>query len=346
MRQADDALVINLAGRQRMLTQRMTWLALVQPNNSELPAAINQFEQTLSALIYGGTTFDASGNPVKLPPPPDAELAAQLQEVQKTWKGFQTQLQSPDSEQLPILASTILTQLDEIVSAFEARAEIKQQRLGLIQIVFLLAALLLLAWGFITTRSRIISPLAALGDAVRIIGTGDLQTPLPSIADDEFGELATAFDSMRAELAASQRLLEDKVDQRTRELSAAFEFSQEIVAQRDLETLMTSVIERTRVLMDAQSAALCILTSDGSELEMMASSGENVPLPGLRQSIKRGIALPVIVEGQTVIENTVCADCGFLAAQKTGGCAATPLSAADQTNRALGSVFTRNPLGR
>jgi methyl-accepting chemotaxis protein len=38
--QRKDALIINLAGRQRMLTQKMTWLALAQPEDPELSASI------------------------------------------------------------------------------------------------------------------------------------------------------------------------------------------------------------------------------------------------------------------------------------------------------------------
>src|SRR5512139_3629084 len=82
--QAADATVINLAGRQRMLSQRMLWLALSYPDQTE-------FDQTLQALRYGGPALDASSHPIVLPPPPDAALRAQLDEAAGTWSLFHAQ---------------------------------------------------------------------------------------------------------------------------------------------------------------------------------------------------------------------------------------------------------------
>ena len=58
--QQQDALVINLAGRQRMLIQQMTRLSFQQQNGDETASAALQesekiFSQTLSALQNGGT---------------------------------------------------------------------------------------------------------------------------------------------------------------------------------------------------------------------------------------------------------------------------------------------------
>ncbi len=166
--QEKDALIINLAGRQRMLTQKMTWLALTQLDNPELSASIELFDQTLQALRFGGTTTDSAGNPVHLPPPPDPALHAQLDDVSQTWDHFRHHLQPPDMAALPREAPLILDQLDAVVSAFENRAEAKQNRLQWIQMTFLIAAMLLLAWDFITTRRRIVSPLTELGRAARV----------------------------------------------------------------------------------------------------------------------------------------------------------------------------------
>src|SRR5512137_2671694 len=86
--QADDARVINLAGRQRMLTQKVTWLALVEPDNPDLDASIHLFEETLHALRDGGTVLDAAGQPDTIPPAPDAALRSQLDDVAQDWATF------------------------------------------------------------------------------------------------------------------------------------------------------------------------------------------------------------------------------------------------------------------
>ena len=254
--QRQDALIINLAGRQRMLTQKMTWLALAQPENPELSTSIELFAQSLQALQYGGETTDSSGNIVLLPPAPDSDLNVQLNEVTQTWKEFRSYLEPVDTSTLPVIAPLILDQLDAVVTAFEARAEAKHLRLELIQVGFWIAAIALLVWGFIDTRQMIVKPLSDLSTAAQRIGEGNLDWSLPLMANDELGELSQTFDIMRKELAQSRKKLETQVRQRTRELATAFEFSQEIVAQRDLDELMSSVVERARLLMQAESAAL------------------------------------------------------------------------------------------
>jgi len=99
--QIADATVINLAGRQRMLSQRMMWLALTQPANSELARTINLFDQTLRALQEGGDTLDSTDRVVTLPPAPDPELRAQLGDAVTTWGAFRAHLQPVDAQMHP-----------------------------------------------------------------------------------------------------------------------------------------------------------------------------------------------------------------------------------------------------
>ncbi|HBY95698.1 MAG TPA: hypothetical protein DEP84_17385, partial [Chloroflexi bacterium] len=91
--QSHDAAVINLAGRQRMLTQKMTWLALSQPDSPDLAASIQLFDTTLHTLRAGGSTIDITGQPMMLPPAPDPTLRAQLDDVARTWTSFRSRLE-------------------------------------------------------------------------------------------------------------------------------------------------------------------------------------------------------------------------------------------------------------
>ncbi len=257
--QRQDALIINLAGRQRMLSQKMTWLALADHESPELIAVVSLFDQTLNALRHGGETEDSEGNLVFLPAAPDATLDAQLDKISQTWEHFQEHLKPDNAEILLFEAPIILDQLDAVVTSFEIRAEAKNLRLIFIQVAFLTAAVGLLIWGFVDIRRIIVNPLAELGTAVQEMGKGNLSFLTPQTENNELGELAQTFETMRVELAQSRKILEERVVQRTRELATAFEFSQEIVAQRELNELLNSVVERTRLLMQAESAALCVL---------------------------------------------------------------------------------------
>jgi len=333
--QADDATIINLAGRQRMLTQRITWLALAQPDSPDLIISIQQFDETLRALRDGGSTRDATGRLVALPAAPNPNLRSQIDEVAQTWTAFQDYLQMDDISALQTESSHILAQLDSVVSTFEAQAQVKILRLQLIQTSFLVAALLLLAWGYFVTRRRIIHPLATLGRAARRIGKGSLSEPVPALGDDELGRLARSFEMMRTEVAAARDTLESRVAQRTRELSTAFEFSQEIVRQLDIDHLLNSVTEHAQSLMQARAAALCLLTPEGEHLELVSSSGETVDHMGMLQSTQKGLALPVVGAGQTTVIEASCSTCGFLCAHPASHCAAAPLRAGEHILGAL-----------
>jgi methyl-accepting chemotaxis protein len=87
--QKNDGTVINLAGKQRMLTQKMSKesLALSQGTGSKgsLEKTVNLFDKTLKGLISGD---DQLG----LPPTKNIEIVNQLNHVQKLWKGLQSNL--------------------------------------------------------------------------------------------------------------------------------------------------------------------------------------------------------------------------------------------------------------
>ncbi|MEK7784765.1 MAG: type IV pili methyl-accepting chemotaxis transducer N-terminal domain-containing protein, partial [Chloroflexota bacterium] len=336
--QADDATVINLAGRQRMLTQKMTWLALAQPDNPDLTAALHLFDQTLLALREGGSTVDSAGQAVTLPPAPDPALRAQLDEVAQTWSTFRAHLQPVDATALQAESPRILAQLDSVVSAFEAQAQAKLVRLQLIQAVFFVAALLLLVWGYLLTRRQITSPLAVLGAAARRMAGGYLSESVPALDNNELGDLSRAFETMRAEISVAREQLEARVARRTHELASAFEFSQEIVAQLDPDHLLRSVADRAQALMQAQAVSLCLLAADGNYLELVASRGETASPANLRQPVQRGLAARVIGAGETVVIEAACSSCGFLCAHAPGQCIAAPLRVGERTLGALCAV--------
>jgi two-component system nitrate/nitrite sensor histidine kinase NarX len=333
--QTDDAAVINLAGRQRMLTQRATWQALAEPNSPDLTISIQRFEETLRALRDGGQALDSDGRPVVLPPTKDKTILAQLDEVASSWTSFMGYLQAGDNPSLQTESSHILAQLDSVVNGFEASAQINVLRLRRIQTVFLAGALLLLVWGYTFTRRRIIRPLAELDTVAQRIGEGHLATPFPSFRDDDLGRLANSFVTMRDEIAASQNSLESRVAQRTQLLTTAFEFSQEIVSQLDLDHLLNSVTDRAQSLMQARAAALCLITQDGQNLKLVSTSGEANDHINLLQSTERGLGLQVVRDGRMTATEVTCSACGFLCDYPARYCIVAPLRVGQNTLGAM-----------
>jgi len=122
-----DAMVINLAGQQRMLTQKMSKEALliakgieVKDNRKNLQETITLFDKILKGLING----DAN---LKLPKTQNKEILTHLKIVTKLWKSFKEHvdlvamgktekltLQAIDKENLPLLK-----QINIVVEMYE-----------------------------------------------------------------------------------------------------------------------------------------------------------------------------------------------------------------------------------
>ncbi|GIK55602.1 MAG: GAF domain-containing protein [Chloroflexi bacterium] len=349
--QQNDAAIINLAGRQRMLAQQMTRLALTDPANPELGETIARFDQTLRALLDGGEVVDrygqpeaASGRTLLLPMTTDPAIRRPLQDVAAFWPLFQTELTPPvNSRLLESETAVLLARLDAVVSAYEAQARAKIAWLRGVQAAFLTTAFLLLAWGYCLVRRQLLQPLAALGQAAQDIGAGKREEPLPALPANELGQLAETMETMRSEITAYQTSLEQQVGQRTQELTTAFEFSQEIVHQLDADVLLPSVAQRARDLLLGQAVSVCVLAGDGHTLELVAGSGAGKEYLGLQQSTRRGIALPVIQQHQTVITEGGCAKCSFLHHFPGTSCMAAPLQVGERTLGALCVVRPQQP---
>jgi two-component system sensor histidine kinase BarA len=72
---------------------------------------------------------------------------------------------------------------------------------------------------YILMRQFITTPLVALGEATRKIGAGDLDAPLPPISSNEIGHLTSSFGAMVNQLRRSFETLENRVAERTTELT-------------------------------------------------------------------------------------------------------------------------------
>jgi two-component system nitrate/nitrite sensor histidine kinase NarX len=157
------------------------------------------------------------------------------------------------------------------------------------------------------------------------------------MSDDEIAQLSQSIESLRAELDQAHAQMEARVAERTRELASAFELSQEIIAQIDLETLLQSATDRARSLTHADAASLCLIDQAQRTLILSGGSGHGTLPIGLRQPIGLGLYPTdlVIEQGLTIATQAACTQCGFLHRHTSGECAAAPLRVGDQTLGAL-----------
>lgn len=295
--QRQDALIINLAGRQRMLAQQMARLAYATGEgqvsaNQALQEAEHTFEQTLSALRNGGQAPYLVGQEVKLPATQSPEILLALESVARLWDGYRGKLEQLQNlpptdpafqtglQSIQTNTSVLAQQVDEIVRLYEAESASKVERLRLIQSLFLLGAVCLLGVGALVTRRSVLVPLERLSQAAQRIGQHDLDSPVQVAGPLEFQALAQSFEAMRQNLQSSRRdlvdlntSLEKRIRLRTQELEALNEISQEVNAQLELPRVLELVTEKARQLVGGEVAFLCLVDEGQRWLKLEAVSG-------------------------------------------------------------------------
>lgn len=225
--QADDGLVVNLAGRQRMLTQKMTKESgqLAAAASSEDPTRINQerdqlsqtvrvFESTLLALKDGGSapTNLAMTRMRETPRASTPEIQKQLGVVASLWKPFKGNIDKvlassgTNSSALSAVMNQneqLLGEMNKAVMLMQKDSERKVSMLYVVQSAALALGLLLVGVGIWIARSTIAKPIAELTQAAATMSTGDLNVEFSPTGTREVQELGASFDRMRSSMIAA-----------------------------------------------------------------------------------------------------------------------------------------------
>ncbi len=187
--QQEDAVRVNVAGRQRMLSQKMTketviYLAGRDAAHIQAQAkTIETFEKSLHALMFGGQ-LAVSGRTREVKPVNNAEINARLKEAAQYWekvKPAYTGVAANPGEpgqtkvnELNEISIQLLTKFDAITGMYEnASNEAIKRSMALIYAglgIYLLAAV----FAVIYVQSNIIRPILALRAAAGRIAAGDL----------------------------------------------------------------------------------------------------------------------------------------------------------------------------
>jgi methyl-accepting chemotaxis protein len=208
--QKHDAPVINVAGRQRMLTQKMTKEALgvqkgVQEYRSQLRKTAQIFDQSLRALREGGEAPDGDNKMVMLSPTTNREILRQLDKVQSSWEEFHRAVQvvlkdeagSPAFIQavqtIEAASNPLVQQLNQVVGMYEAEAGSKISRLKTILMGFLLVAIGLAIAGLMMIEKIIVKPIKLMMAKADRLAVGDVNQNVDYQSGDEIGALANSF---------------------------------------------------------------------------------------------------------------------------------------------------------
>ena len=173
------------------------------------------------------------------------ELSAMLDAPDHEWTGAYTDFH----EEQVVAATTIVPGTEWIMITelpeFEAFANTKTALIILsieTLILILVASLMTLRY----VRIQIAEPMEQLRDGAERIGQGDLNHRIHLTRTDEIGQLATAFDSMAADLEKQQGNLEKAIayeyeSQRARELAILLKASEATSSSLELDTVLLTL---------------------------------------------------------------------------------------------------------
>jgi PAS domain S-box-containing protein len=222
--QRTDGLVINIAGRQRMLTQKMAKEALAiraaasdkadAALSAKLAKTMEVFTASLSALRLGGrapTSLDPAG-PAALLPKPGAAENEQLLRVESMWDEYRrlvTAAASPgaasDGPRLIAASEEINQAMDKAVTAFQAASEARVSLLFWLQAGFVVVALLLGAAAHWVLIHTVLRPLGGCIKFAEQVTTGELRVECRVTAEGELARLRDSLECMLGSLRSKIR---------------------------------------------------------------------------------------------------------------------------------------------
>lgn len=151
----------------------------------------------------------------------------------------------------------------------------------------------------------IVAPIHSLRANINTFGVGDVESPVPTAQRrDEIGLLAKTFVQAREQVKSLLQAMEERLAVRTRDIQATQEVSRFAVSQRDLQTMMDSVVDLIVDLFpNIYHAQIFLADQDEQYAVLRASTGE-----AGRQLLDRGHRLEigsVSVIGQATGEGRV-----------------------------------------
>ncbi len=148
--------------------------------------------------------------------------------------------------------------LEEPVDAALANVEILKRSALLFLVVGLFVGAAIIAW----VSQKITRPIQELGQHVATIGAGNLEHRADIRTGDEIEELAAEFNKMTNALQNSYATLEQKVGQRTQEISALYSVTTTVNQSLSLTNILDAVIAKIAEIFRFESTRVYLFNDD------------------------------------------------------------------------------------
>lgn len=259
----DAGNVINLAGRQRMLTQKMTKEMLFtlsgQDQTKAQQATMNLFESTLIGLINGNEDMG-------LPIATDPVIKEQLLKVQGMWDVYRLELDKAVNdpkpellEKMTVSSVNLLKEANVAVQLFDAQNNSKIAFLKTLGIIFVLLGIVNAVLAYLFVDKFVISRIIGIQKvSSEVVNSKNLSLRIGYTGNDELARTAQAFDKMMERFANVNRdikKLEDELQQQLIEMTQSTRENQINMdsQQAEISQISTSMSEMSSTVQDVAS---------------------------------------------------------------------------------------------
>jgi signal transduction histidine kinase len=219
--------------------------------------------------------------------------------------------------------------LEEPVDAALANVEILKRSAVVFLVVGLFVGAAIIAW----VSKKTTRPIQELRQHVATIGAGNLDHRADIRTGDEIEELAAEFNKMTDALQNSYATLEQKVDQRTKEISALYSVTTAVNQSLTLEDIADAVIAKITEIFEFETTRVFLFNHETDELELRASFEVDGNYRAEVRTYKRGqgIVGRVADSGEPMIFEDIATDPRYAALSRS--------KATDKARRSFFAVF-------
>lgn len=206
--QKEDANVVNVAGRQRMLSQKIAYLAVRYGHGDneikkELLNALHLCDESLKVLRHGGKL---EGMPTITFPKAPSSMNKQFDEVELQWTKYMSsveQVLEDDSSGVTYIennSNTMLAAFNGIVKSFVAQNKEKQIRQNGILIVLFVSAFFVFLASLYYYKRKIIDTITVLTHKLKVLALGKNVDFIEVQNTDELSQAGLSFNQLAKSL--------------------------------------------------------------------------------------------------------------------------------------------------
>lgn len=254
------AVIIRVRLEDSLFPILMNWPA------SRETGEIQLLDRVDGRLVYASPLRFSDADPLSLAVP--ADLQKQIETVggnaqeDGIWKTL-------DYREIPILVGVRpVPEMGWVLAIQQAEAEALAPIVQLRNIWLLVTVVVLLA-AFVVAgvlARNLTGPLNQLTQAARRVGSGQFETSVALDRNDEFGELAQAFNSMVASVSANV----ENTERHSKELQALVNLSDAFLSSVDVRLTLESALREGISITQAEAGAAFVMLENGEELQTVA----------------------------------------------------------------------------